>query len=128
MNDQARATNIDEYIAKFPPEVQAVLRRIRLTIRKTAPTAQEKISYKIPAFRLYGRDLIYFGAFKNHIGLFPPVRGDEKLHKATAPYRGEKGNLKFRLDEPIPYALISRIVKFRAKQHLERQASKRGKR
>ncbi|MGH8654047.1 MAG: iron chaperone, partial [Gammaproteobacteria bacterium] len=86
----------------------------------------EKLSYQMPAFTLNG-DLIYFAAFKKHIGLYPPVMGDENLRKVTSRYKGEKGNLKFPLDEPIPYALIGRVVKFRVKEHLERVASKRRK-
>jgi uncharacterized protein YdhG (YjbR/CyaY superfamily) len=126
MTDRSAPRNIDEYIAAFPPEVQSILERIRSTIRQAAPKAEEKISYKMPAFALDG-DLIYFAAFKKHIGVYPPVRGDEKLSKEISRYRGEKGNLKFPLDEPIPYALISRLVKFRVKEHLKRVASKRHK-
>jgi uncharacterized protein YdhG (YjbR/CyaY superfamily) len=107
--------NIDEYIASFPAEIQAILEKIRATIRKAAPAAQEKISYGIPTFALSG-NLIHFAAFKNHIGLYPPVKGDAKLQAAIAPYKGEKGNLKFPLDQPIPYALIGRIAKSRAKE------------
>ena len=80
----------------------------------------------MPTFALRGI-LIHFAAFKNHIGLYPPVRGDEQLLADVAPYRGEKGNLKFPLDEPIPYALISRIVKLRVKEQLARAEAKRGK-
>ncbi len=114
----ARATpkNIDDYIAAFSPEVQAILEKIRLTIRGAAPGAQETISYGIPAFRL-DRILVYFAAFKNHIGLFPPVKGDAWLVKAISSYAGEKGNLQFPLDRPIPYGLIKRIVKLRVKQN-----------
>jgi uncharacterized protein YdhG (YjbR/CyaY superfamily) len=112
--------NIDEYIAAFSPEIQVILAKIRLTISKASPEAAEKISYQMPAFTLGGRDLIYFAAFKKHIGLYPPVRGDEKLRKELARYQGAKGNLRFPLEEPIPYALISRIVKFRAKEHRQR--------
>ena len=111
--------NIDEYIASFSPDVQAILERIRLTIRTAAPGAQETISYKIPAFKL-NRILAYFAAFKNHIGFYPPVKGDASLMKAVAPYAGEKGNLQFPLDRPIPYGLIKRIVKVRAKQNLSK--------
>jgi uncharacterized protein YdhG (YjbR/CyaY superfamily) len=125
-NHRLRPRNIDEYIASFPPEVQSILEKIRLTIRKAAPEAEEKISYQIPTFALKG-DLIYFAAFKKHIGLYPPVKGDEKLQAEISPYKGEKGNLKFPLDEPIPYTLISRIVKFRVKEQLEKAGSKRGK-
>ena len=120
----SRATpkNIDEYIAWFSPEVQAVLEKIRLTIRKAAPGAQEIISYKIPAFRLNGV-LVYFAAFKKHIGFFPPVKGDAKLVKAASFYAGKKGNLQFPLDQPIPYGLIQKIVKVRVKQDLSKATS-----
>src|SRR5687768_2412260 len=121
----AAARNIDEYIAGFSPEVQAILGKIRATIRKAAPEAEEKISYQMPAFTLDGGDLIYFAAFKKHIGIYPPVKGDKQLSQETAPYRGEKGNLKFPLDEPIPYALIGRVAAFRVKEHLARRAAKR---
>jgi uncharacterized protein YdhG (YjbR/CyaY superfamily) len=124
MTGRSTARNIDEYIAAFSPEVQSILGKIRLTIRRAAPEAGERISYRMPAFTLGGRDLIYFAAFKNHIGLYPPVKGDEKLRRETSPYRGEKGNLKFPLEERVPYTLIGRIVKFRVKEHV---ASKQGK-
>ena len=126
MTGRSTPKNIDEYIAGFSPEVQAILKKIRSTIRKAAPKATEKISYQMPAFTLE-RDLIYFAAFKKHIGLYPPVRGDQKLKQDAAPYAGEKGNLKFPLDEPIPYALIGRIVKARVKEQRERAAAKQGR-
>ena len=126
MTDRSAPGTIDEYIAAFPADVQSILKKIRLTIREAAPQAEEKISYKMPAFALDG-DLIYFAAFKKHIGVYPPVRGDEKLSKALSRYRGEKGNLKFPLDERIPYGLITRVVKFRVKEQLERVRSKRKK-
>ena len=113
---RATPRNIDEYIASYPPEVRAILQKIRLTIRKVAPDSEEIISYKIPAFRLNGI-LVYFAAFKKHIGLYPPVRGDAKLVTAASVYAGEKGNLQFPLDHPIPYGLIGKIVKFRVKQN-----------
>jgi uncharacterized protein YdhG (YjbR/CyaY superfamily) len=115
--------NIDEYIAAFSPEVQTILERIRLTIHNVAPDAQETISYQIPAFRLSGI-LVYFAAFKNHIGFYPPISGDVKLEKAISPYAGEKGNLRFPLDQPIPYGLIERIVRLRVKQNLANPAAK----
>jgi len=114
---------IDEYIAAFSPEVQAILERIRSTIRTAAPDAQETISYRIPAFTRNGT-LVYFAAFKAHIGFYPPVRGDARLEKAIAPYAGEKGNLRFPLDQPIPYRLIERIVKHRVKQTSAKADSK----
>ena len=113
---------IDEYIATFPPDIQAILRKIRATIAKAVPKAQERISYRIPAFALNG-DVVYFAAFKKHIGLYPPVR-DAKLKKEVARYAGPKGNLQFPLTEKIPYGLISRIAKARAKENLARARAK----
>jgi uncharacterized protein YdhG (YjbR/CyaY superfamily) len=118
--------SIDEYITLFSPEVQAILEQIRSTIRNAAPDAKETISYQIPAFTLNGA-LVYFAAFKNHIGLYPPVRGNARLGKAISPYAGEKGNLRFPLDHPIPYGLIERIVKHRVKQNSATAAAKRKK-
>ena len=126
MTDRSAPRTIAEYIAAFSPRVQSILKKIRSTIRKAAPAAEERISYRVPAFTLKG-DLIYFAAFKKHIGVYPPVKGNERLRKEMAPYRGEKGNLRFPLDEPIPYALISRIVKVRIKEHLVKAASRHAK-
>ena len=117
-------STIDDYIAAQPSEVQPILRKIRSTIRKSAPTATEKISYRIPAFALNGI-LVYFAAFKKHIGLYPPVHGgDETLMKRKAEYEGPKGNLQFPLDRPIPYSLIGRIAKLRVRQNLAKMAGK----
>lgn len=116
---------IDEYIAAFPPDVQTILQKIRATIRKTAPDAEEKISYQIPTFTLNGH-LVYFGAFKKHIGFYPPIR-DEKLKREAAIYADEKGNLQFPLDKVIPYAVIGKIVKVRVKENLEKAAAKKKK-
>jgi uncharacterized protein YdhG (YjbR/CyaY superfamily) len=120
----AAPSDIDGYIATFPPDVRAILESIRATIQKAAPDAQETISYRIPAFTLHGM-LVYFAAFKHHIGFYPPVRGDAALEKAVARYAGEKGNLRFPLDEPMPLRLIARIVKLRARQNLAKAATKR---
>jgi uncharacterized protein YdhG (YjbR/CyaY superfamily) len=117
--------NIDEYIASFSPEVRKILEKIRSTIRNAAPGAQEAISYRMPMFRLTGV-LVYFAAFKKHIGLFPPVRGDAKLEKAISIYAGKKGNLQFPLEQPIPYGLIEKIVKLRVKQDKSKAGSSAG--
>ena len=123
---RAAPQSVDQYIASFSPEVQAILEKIRLTIRNAAPDAQETISYNIPTFTLKGI-LVHFAAFKKHIGFFPPVRGDAKLEKAASIYAGEKGNLRFPLDQPIPYGLIERLVKLRVKQNLlKARASRKG--
>ena len=107
-------TNFQEYVRDFPPQVRAILRKIRATIRKAVPDAEERISYRMPAYKL-NRDIAYFAAFKHHIGFYPPVRGSAALKQAVSRYSGPKGNLQFPLDEPIPYALIARIVKSHAK-------------
>jgi uncharacterized protein YdhG (YjbR/CyaY superfamily) len=116
-------STVDEYIAAFPPEIQSILRNIRATIKGVAPEASEKISYNMPTFSLK-RDIVHFGAFKNHIGLFPPIR-DPELKSQTLDYRGEKGNLRFPLDRPIPYALIGKIVRARVSEIREKEVAKR---
>jgi uncharacterized protein YdhG (YjbR/CyaY superfamily) len=123
--DQTIPTSIDEYIAAFSPEVRSILERIRVTIKKAAPAAEEKISYQMPTFTLKGH-LVYFRAFKKHIGFYPPVR-DENLRRETSIYEGEKGNLRFPLDKPIPYTLISKIVKARVRENQEKEEAKRKK-
>jgi uncharacterized protein YdhG (YjbR/CyaY superfamily) len=120
------AKTIDEYIAGFSAEIQEILQRIRGLVHEAEPAAEEKISYRIPTFTLNG-NLVHFAAFKNHIGLYPPVRGDAKLMKEISIYAGEKGNLRFPLDKPIPYALISKIVKTRVKENRERVRMKKEK-
>ena len=114
--------DIDQYIATFPTEVQTVLEKVRQTIRDAAPDAEETISYEMPAFRQHGI-LVYFAAWTNHIGLYPPISGDKTLEKAVARYAGPKGNLQFPLSEPIPYDLIERIVKLRVKQDSAKAAA-----
>jgi len=106
---------VDAYIAGFAPEVQTILQKVRETLRKAAPNATEVISYRMPAFKGRGM-LVYYAAFKTHLGMYPPVRGDAALMKSLEKYAGPKGNLQFPLDAPIPYALIARIAKLRVKQ------------
>ena len=121
---RAKPQSIDQYVAACPPEARAILRKLRSTIKRAAPPeAEEIISYRMPAFKLHGI-LVYFAAFKNHIGIFPPIRGDATLEAAVAKYAGPKGNLKFPLDQPFPYALVARIVKFRVKQNLAKARKK----
>jgi uncharacterized protein YdhG (YjbR/CyaY superfamily) len=116
--------DIDSYIATFPRNVQSLLTKVRRTIRTAAPKATEVISYNIPAFKQHGL-LVYFAGFKNHIGLFPPVRGDAALEKAAAKYAGPKGNLKFPYDEPLPLALVARIVRHKVRQDRAKAAAKK---
>jgi len=95
---QTAPQNIDEYIAGFPTEVQAILEKIRRTIREAVPDAEETIKYQMPTFTLKG-NLVYFAAFKKHIGFYPPATGDEKFKAKISVYEGAKGNLRFPLDE-----------------------------
>lgn len=124
MKRPGKSANIDEYIAQFPAEVQAILSTVRQTIRQAAPEATEVISYRIPAFKQKGM-IVYFAAWEKHIGMYPPISGDESLEKAVARYAGPKGNLQFPLDEPMPIDLIERIVTHRLNQNLAKAASKR---
>ena len=121
-----KAKDIDGYISQFPADKQAILQKVRSTISGAAPEAKETISYAMPAFKQHGI-LIYFAAWEKHIGLYPPISGDKAIEKAVARYAGPKGNLRFPLDEPIPYSLIERIVKLRVKQALAKVAARRKK-
>jgi uncharacterized protein YdhG (YjbR/CyaY superfamily) len=121
--NQTPPKTIDEYIAGFPGDVQEILQQIRQTIRKAAPDAQEKISYKMPTFTLKG-NLVYFAAFKNHIGFYPIPSGIEEFKEELSAYEQGKGSVRFPLDKPIPFDLISRIVKFRVKENLARAEAK----
>jgi uncharacterized protein YdhG (YjbR/CyaY superfamily) len=119
-----KAKDIDDYISKFPADVQAVLQNVRETIRHAAPEAKETISYMMPAFMQHGI-LVYFAAWAKHIGMYPPISGNKTLEKAIARYAGPKGNLQFPLDEPMPFDLIERIVKLRVKQDAAKASAKR---
>ena len=116
---------VDAYIATFPKKVQTILNRVRQTARKAAPDAVEKISYRMPAYMQDGV-LLYFGGFKEHVGIYPPVR-DKALMREAAPYANERGNLAFRYDEPIPWTLLERIVKANAKDNALQAAMKQKK-
>lgn len=122
MNTSQPATNMDEYIAGFPADVQSILEKVRKTIRRAAPDAEETISYRIPAFKLKGQYLVYFAGFKKHLGLYPVPGGDAKFKKELSAYRSGKATAKFLLDQPIPVGLIRTIVKLRAKENQERLA------
>jgi uncharacterized protein YdhG (YjbR/CyaY superfamily) len=104
--------DINEYIAASPVDVQHILEHVRSTIRATAPDAKETINYGIPTFKMKG-NLVHFAAFKKHIGFYPTPSGVEAFKHEFTGYEVSKGTVKFRLDKPIPYNLISRIVAFR---------------
>jgi len=116
-------STVDEYILGFPEAVQVMLRQIREVVRSAAPDAEEIISYRMPALRQHGV-LVYYAAFKSHIGFYPPIRGNPELEREAAPFAGEKGNLRFPFTEPIPYALISRLTAFRVAQDCEKVMNK----
>ena len=117
---------VDEYIDAFPPDVQKVLQKMRQTIHKAAPQADEKINYQMPAFVLHG-NLVFFAAYKAHIGFYPTPSGIEQFKDEIAKYTWAKGSVQFPLDQPMPYALVTRITKFRVKENLERAQAKAGR-
>lgn len=118
--------DIDDYIARFPQRIQEILQTIRATIREAAPEAEETISYQMPTFTLKG-NLVHFAAFKNHIGFYPTPTGTEKFQEQLSVYKGGKGSIRFPLDQPMPLALISEIVKFRVEENLAKAAAKKKK-
>lgn len=121
--EQTTPQTIDEYIAAFAPEVQALLQQIRTTIRAAAPDAKETIKYQLPTFVLKG-NLVHFGAFKKHIGFYPAPSGITRFEKELAGYQRSKGAVQFPLDQPIPFDLIREIVEFRVRENLERAEAK----
>jgi uncharacterized protein YdhG (YjbR/CyaY superfamily) len=116
-------TNIDEYIANFPAEIQGLLQKVRNTIAAEAPLATEAISYQLPTFKLQG-NLVHFAAFKHHIGFYPGAAGIANFEQDLKPYKWAKGSVQFPLDQPIPYDLIAKITKFRVGQNMELAAKK----
>jgi uncharacterized protein YdhG (YjbR/CyaY superfamily) len=121
-----KANNIDEYISGFPKDIQILLEQIRAVVRKEAPEAQEVISYGMPAFKFYGI-LIYFAAFKNHIGFFPTASGIRKFQNELTDYQCSKGTIQLPYIKPLPIELIRKIVKFRVQENLEKAESKKKK-
>ncbi len=111
---------IDAYIKTFPNKTQEILETMRETIRKAAPQAVEAISYQIPTFKLNG-NLVHFAAFKNHIGFYPTSSGTKAFKRELSQYKGAKGSVQFPIDEPIPYDLVKKIVRFRLKENQEKK-------
>ena len=116
-----RYNSIDEYIKTFPEDIQGILEKIRQTIKKAAPLAVEAISYQMPTFKLNGKNLVHFAAFKNHIGFYPTPSGTESFQKELSPYKYAKGSVQFPLDKPIPYELVEKIVNFRVEESLAKK-------
>ncbi len=124
--EQTVLKTIDDYIAGFPEDVQAILQKVRQTIKAAAPNAQETINYQMPTFTLNG-NLVHFAAFKNHIGFYPTPTGIEQFKDELSVYKGAKGSVQFPLDKPMPYDLIRRIVVFRVEEAVAHAAAKRRK-
>jgi uncharacterized protein YdhG (YjbR/CyaY superfamily) len=114
-----KPVNIDEYISGFPKETQKMLEQLRATINKAAPNAEEVISYAIPAFKLKGM-LVWFAAYSNHIGFYPRGSGIEAFKQELSIYKGAKGSVQFPLNKPLPSGLITKIVKFRVTENLQK--------
>lgn len=112
--------SIDEYIKSFPQHIREVLEQIRKTIKKKAPKAVESISYGMPAFKTNSKPLVYFAAFKNHIGFYATPTGHKKFSKNLAKYKQGKGSVQFPINKPIPLDLIGQIVEFRVKENLKK--------
>ena len=120
MENKKAAHTIDEYIAHYPKNIQNILEDLRQAIRETAPDAKEVISYQMPAFKKNGI-LVWFAAFKNHIGFFPKASGIEAFKNELSPYKISKGTVRFPLNEPLPLDLIKEIVKFRVEEDLNKK-------
>ncbi len=116
-------TNMDEYIAGFPKSVQDILQKIRETIAAAAPEAEETINYRMPTFKLKG-NLVHFAAYKNHIGFYPAPSGLDAFKNEISLYKNAKGSVQFPIDKPIPYELITKIVKFRLDENIKKAANK----
>lgn len=115
---------VDEYLSAFPVTTQKLLQEVRQAIKKAAPKAEEMISYNMPAFKFHGA-LVYYAAYKNHIGFYPTSSGIRVFKEELGNYKTSKGAIQFPVDKPIPLNLISRIVKFRAKENLEKELAKK---
>lgn len=118
-----KPATIDEYVAGFPEDVQKLLEEVRTTIRKAAPEAEEGIAYGMPGYKLNGKPLVYFAAFKNHIGFYATPTGHAAFAEDLARYKQGKGSVQFPLNEPMPQDLITRIVTFRVEENLQKSKS-----
>lgn len=119
--------SIDDYIARYPANVQRALKKVRLTVKEAAPRAQETISYEMPTFKLNGRAIVSFGAYKTHVGMYAAPFGIPAFKKDLARYGSGKGTLRFLLDEPMPAGFITRLVKYRVKENLARAVKRKAK-
>lgn len=118
--------SVEQYIAAFEPEVQELLQSLRKVIQQAAPEAEEKISYQMPTWCLH-KNLVHFAAYKTHIGFYPAPSGIEAFKEELAQYKRAKGSVQFPIREPLPYDLITRIVRFRVEENQRQAAEKRTK-
>ena len=119
MSPMKKYASVDEYVDDFPPNVREILQNIRRVIKELAPGADESIKYGMPGFKLNGHRLVYFAAWKNHIGFYGASSAVEVFKKELSPYKILKGTIQFPLDKPIPYELIGKIVKHRVREELK---------
>lgn len=124
MESKTAPITVDEYIAQFPADVQQILNNIRAVIREAAPDAEERIGYQMPGYYQNG-GIVWFGAHKHHIGLYPTPSGLEQFAPELAAYKRAKGSVHFPLDKPVPYDLIRKIVEFRLAENLEKRKKTR---
>ena len=120
-----RAKNFEEYILPFPDEMQKILEKVRETIKQMAPEAIESISYGMPAFKTFGKPLVYFAGYKNHIGFYATPTGHEEFKKELSKYKQGKGSVQFPVSQPIPYDLIAKIVAFRVEENRDKANQKK---
>ncbi|MGB5554970.1 MAG: DUF1801 domain-containing protein [Flavobacteriaceae bacterium] len=119
-----KPNSVEEYLRDFPENVQVKLRQMRSTIQENAPSAEESISYGMPAYKLGGKPLFYFAGFKNHIGFYATPTGHQQFQKELSIYKQGKGSVQFPIDQPLPIELIRRIVWFRAQENLNKVKSR----
>lgn len=123
MDPKARFNTVDEYIASLPPVSKRIVKELRKTIRAAAPGAEEKISYNMPSMKFHGM-LVYYAAWKEHIGFYPFTSAIKAFKKELTGYEGAKGSVRFKLDEPVPFELVERIIKFRMQENLKAHEEK----
>ena len=123
MDATSKFKTVDEYLSTLLANTKGILKELRKTIKQAAPQAEELISYNMPAFKLHGM-LVYYAAYKEHIGFYPAPSGIEAFKKEVSGYEGAKGSIKFPMGKPLPLSLITKIVKFRVKENLEKQRQK----
>ena len=118
-------TSIDEYIAGFPDDIQTILDQVRSTIKQAAPEAEESIGYGMPAYKTHGKPLVYFAAFRNHIGFYATPTGHAEFAKELSNYKLGKGSVQFPIDKPMPLKLVAQIVEFRVIENQEKAKAKK---